>query len=137
MKTFLTDANFLFSLPVSKENMKNKEKYYWKIINTKNGKYTSYIITKGKYEVTYKVGKYVSAPIKKNGLFLFRTRKLARQFAEFGGMIFKVRVRVKQILNPTIYSITDLENNQLRKNYLVPLYGSCNFPEVMLVEKAR
>ena len=117
--------------------MTNKTKYYWKVVRNKDGKYVSCIIKRGRYKVTYKVGQYVSATIKENGLFVFKTRKNAREFAAPTEMIFKVKVRGEQIFNPNIYRTDDLEDNIKNPICLTLPEGTCHFPEVMLVKQSR
>ena len=116
-----------------------KQKYYWKVVTTDdNNNYISAVIDQGKYKVTYKVGKYAKPTIKRNGLFVFRTRKEARYFQPGCSCIFKVKVRGKQIFNPIVYSAPALQIGVLTRlpsNSFPP--GTCNFPEVMLVEKSH
>ena len=121
-----------------------KNKHYWKVVRVYNEQYTSCIILKGKFRAKYKVGQYIDAPIKRNGLLVFEKKKDAKTFIRDNGLdnseyqIFKVEVRGKEITNPIVYWIGSLMANIKRINYDYLFFppGTRCFPEVMLVKKS-
>ena len=125
-----------------------KEKHYWKVVRTGNPKgedcvYTSAIITEGVYLTIYKIDEYVSAPLKENGLFVFKTRSAARKFKKrecgWKHLLFKVKVRGEQITHVQPYDTGDMlvYNRLVNFNEYNFPEGTCNFPEVMLVEQSH
>ena len=102
-----------------------KEKYYWKVVREINGKFYSVVIHSGKYSLEYKIGRKIVAP--RQGIFVFDTRKLAREFVNDILLtcrlrILKVRATGLEIEHPKFYQISDLVCNVVR------LSDSPNFP---------
>lgn len=119
-----------------------KQKYYWKvvkIVTDTSGAYASALISGGKYHLFYHIGVPTKSAMQENGIFVFTTRKQARNFRsnllfKRNMRIFKCEVEGKEIKNPVYYSTLDLTIN--RKHYLGYIFpqGTRSFPSITLIK---
>ena len=119
-----------------------KKKYYWKvvkIITDTGGAYASAFISGGKYRLFYHIGVPTKSAMKRNGVFVFNTRKQARNFRSHlllrhSMRIFKCEVDGKEILSPVYYNTLDLTINKKHLlGYMFPR-GTRSFPSVTLIK---
>ena len=117
-----------------------KKKYYWKVVEITHtpGIYASCYITRGDYHLLYHIGIPTQSVMKENGVFVFDTRKNARNFAAglgcSGTKIFKCKVKGKEIKNPVYYDPIDLKNNKKVTGYCPFPSGTKSFPAITLIE---
>jgi len=126
--------------------MKNKtQKYYWKLVSvTRNPElFTSCIIKCGIYSLRYKIGIPTTSAMSENGIFVFNTRKNAREFetnlCQPGSRykIFKCTVQGEEITNPRYYNTYVLGNFEEKEISTTARFpeGTKSFPAVTLVKQ--
>lgn len=119
-----------------------KKKYYWKavtIVTDTDGAYASAFISGGKYRLFYHIGVPIKSAMKENGIFVFNTRKQARNFRshlllKHNVRIFKCEVEGKEIQRPVYYDVSELTINKKRViGYSFPC-GTRSFPSITLIK---
>jgi len=118
-----------------------KKKYYWKVVRVVSPRtFKSAYINKGDYSLTYKVGIPTKSPMEENGIFVFGTRKNARNFIKFDLAyktlrIFKCKVEGEEIPNPIRYVTMWLSYGEKHKSIISSFpFGTKSFPSVTLIK---
>jgi len=124
--------------------MKKPQKYYWKVVSLVGNdpnEFTSCVIKHGIYSLRYEIGKRTKSAMTENGIFVFDTRKNARQFKHTlffsTTRIFRCMVHGKEIIHPIFYATYELNRYGKKSQFTRRTFpkGTKSFPAITLIKQ--